>query len=237
VQPLDTQPGFRRRFRVTSKPGQVCADLEDDYHCMSVIITHEDGVATKVEGIMHRAPWTTCPGAQQVVAQTFTGVKLTEFAVRGAKKTNCTHLHDLATLAAAHANDTEPLTYDVLTSDPIDGTNHTELRRNGRTLHAWTMTNGKIVDPADMNGMTLFTIQPKLERLDNTGKEEVRILRWGTIIAHGRTLPLDKQSNASKIPPNCYTFQPAMAAQAKRVGVIRDFSEGVCEPLEDVKSG
>jgi hypothetical protein len=232
MQALDTLPGFRRRFRVTPKPGHVRADLEDDYHCMSVIITHENGIATAVEGIMHRAPWTTCPGAQRVVEQTFTGVKLTDFQARGKKKTNCTHLHDLATLAAAHASDTQTLTYDVLTSDPVDGTNHTELRRNGIIRHAWTMTNGKIVDPPDMNGMTLFTIQLKLERLDETGKEEVRVLRWGTIIAHGRTLPLENQSDASKIPPNCYTFQPAMAAQARRVGVIRDFSEGAVEPLE-----
>jgi hypothetical protein len=229
---LDTQPGFRRRFLVTPTPGQVRADLEDDYHCMSVTIIHENGVATAIQPAMHRAPWDTCPGAEAVLKQTFTGVKLTDFAVRGAKKSNCTHLHDLATLAAAHATDTTPLVYDVLTSDPEAGENRTELRRNGKTLHEWTLANGTIVAPADIAGMTLLTIQPFLERLDDAGREAVRILRWGTMIANGRTLPVEDQSDARQMPPNCYTFQPDIAARAERVGVIRDFSTGAAKPLD-----
>ncbi len=225
-------PGYRRRFLVTPKSGSVRADLEDDYHCMSVVIAHESGVATSVAGTMHRSPWSTCPGAEAVLRQTFTGVRLQDFAARGEKTSNCTHLHDLATLAAAHANDPVTLVYDVLTSDPVDGKIHTELRRNGETLHAWTLSGDQIVEPASLAGMTLFKIQPLLASLDEAGREAVRVLRWGSIIAHGRRIPLDQQSDASKVPPNCFTFQPAMAARAKRIGVIREFSTGDARPLD-----
>jgi hypothetical protein len=44
---------------------------------------------------------------------------------------------------------------------------------------------------------------------------------------------MDRQSDASRLPVgNCYTFQPRIAAAAKRVGVIRDFSVGTAEPLD-----
>jgi len=39
-------------------------------------------------------------------------------------------------------------------------------------------------------------------------------------------IPLSKQSDATKMPSNCFTFQPAMKIVAQRVGVIRDFSTG-----------
>jgi hypothetical protein len=45
-------------------------------------------------------------------------------------------------------------------------------------------------------------------------------------------IPLEKQSDASRMPPGCYTFQPHRAAQAKRVGAIREFSsEGAAQLL------
>ncbi|WP_324319522.1 DUF2889 domain-containing protein [Povalibacter sp.] len=79
------------------------ADVEDDFHCMSVTVRHSNGVATQIEAVMQRAPWTTCPGAVRQLQATFSGVALAAFAERGEKRENCTHLHDLATLAATHA--------------------------------------------------------------------------------------------------------------------------------------
>jgi len=110
---LDALPGFRRRFRVTPSEGSVIAAVEDDYHCMAVTLRHDGTRVTGVESVMERVPWTTCPGAPAVLAATFTGVALTDVAARGEKKTNCTHLHDLAVLAAAHAADDEPILYDL----------------------------------------------------------------------------------------------------------------------------
>jgi hypothetical protein len=63
-------------------------------------------------------------------------------------------------------------------------------------------------------------------------EEAAKVLRWATMVAHGRLIPMDEQSDATQMPPNCYTFQPARAAVAKRVGEIRDFSSGAAQPLE-----
>jgi hypothetical protein len=233
LSPPDDLPGFRRRFVVTPRDGCVRAALEDDYHCMSVVVHHACGIAISLEPAIHRAPWSTCPGAEARLRQTFTGAALNEFAARGEKQTNCTHLHDLATLAAAHAGDKEPLVYDIAVSDPVDGRNHTALRRNGVTVLSWTLAGFMIVEPAEAAGLHLMKLGPLLSRLDQAGQEAVRVLRWGTIIAHGRSIPLENQSDATRMPPNCYTFQPEMAARAKRVGIIRDFSHGGAEPLDD----
>ena len=229
---IDSLPGYRRRFVVTPGPGWVQSAMEDDFHCMVVLIRHDGSVATAVEPQMERAPWTTCPGAVEQLKQTFTGVRLDAFPERGEKQQNCTHLHDLALLAGAHAFDTQPLAYDILVSDPIDGLIRTELRRNGTPVLTWTLEDMTIVEPIDLAGQRLDALSPWIKTLDPIRQEEAKVLRWGTMIAHGRTIPIEEQSDATRMPPNCFTFQPHRAAVAVRVGKIRDFSTGQTQPLD-----
>lgn len=231
---LDQLPGFRRRFRVTPLAGSVRTEVEDDYHSMSVIVHHVEGIATSIVAIMHRAPWTTCPGAVQQLEQTFTGVRLSEFAERGEKRSNCTHLHDLATLGAAHAVDTQPLVYDILVSDSIEGRREAELRRNGVPVLRWTLAGFRLLEPTDLAGLTLDKLSPWIATLESQQQEEARVLRWGSMIANGRAIPLEQQSDAMRMPVgNCYTFQPQRQGEARRVGEIRDFSRGTAEPLAE----
>ncbi len=232
VPALDSLPGFRRRVRVTPAPNVVRAELEDDYHCMTVTLRHGQGVASEIDAVIHRAPWSTCPGAEAQLRRTFAGVPLAEFAERGEKQINCTHLHDLATLAAVHAADLAPLVYDIAVCDPVDGTRRAEVRRDGVTLFAWTLAGITILSPAAPAGQTLLKLGAFLETLDAPEREAAKLLRWGTLIANGRSIPMAQQSDASRMPPNCFTFQPAMAAQAMRIGVIKDFSGGGAQPLE-----
>lgn len=232
MAPLDALPGFRRRFRIKPAPGYVSAEVEDDYHHMGVVVRHQDGVAVAIEPNMVRAPWTTCPGAVRRLQETFTGVRLSEFPARGNKLTNCTHLYDLAILAAAHAADEAPLVYDILTSDPEDGQNRTELRRDGKTLLSWALKGFEISAPADLAGVSLDKLKPAQVSSDPKIQEAVRVLRWGTMIAHGRAIPLSEQSNAGRYPSNCYTFQPDNVTKARRVGEIKDFSAGEAQPLD-----
>jgi len=230
---LDNLPGFRRRFRVTPAPGVVRTEVEDDFHCMSVTVHHRDGVTTSIEPALERAPWSTCPGAVDQLKQTFSGVALVAFADRGEKRANCTHLHDLATLAATHALDSEPLVYDVLVSDPIAGRRDIELRRNGQAVLRWAQVDGRMVEPHELAGMTLDKLSPWIASLDPQQQEAARLLRWAAMIANGRTLPIERQSDASRMPAgNCYTFQPDRMVQAKRTGEIRDFSRGAAQPLQ-----
>jgi hypothetical protein len=230
---LDTLPGYRRRFRVVPGEGWVRSELEDDYHHMWVTLRHAGGVITAVEPEMVRAPWTTCPGALARLQQTFTGVALAEAPTRMSEKaTNCTHLHDLATLAAAHAGDRAALTYDILAEDPVNGRRRIELRRNGEAVMQWLEQDGRLIEPAEAAGLTLLQLKPFIEGLDAEGREQARILRWGAIVAHGRAIPLEDQSDATRMPPTCFTFQPETKVKARRVGEIRDFSASGEQPLE-----
>jgi hypothetical protein len=106
---LDDLPGFRRHIVISPGPGRVASDVEDDYHCMGIVLHYANGVATRVEAVLTRVPWTTCAGAPAVLEKTFAGIALDAFATRGEKLANCTHLHDLAVLAAAHTVAPNPL--------------------------------------------------------------------------------------------------------------------------------
>jgi Protein of unknown function (DUF2889) len=236
IQPLEQLPGFRRRFRITPGVGRVQAEVEDDYHCMSVIVHHDGATATAIESEMRRAPWTTCPGAVAQLEQTFTGVRLDAFAARGEKQANCTHLYDLAVLAAGHAFDEAQLVYDILVSDPVDGKRRAELRCNGATIVGWTEAGFRLVEPQELAGVKLGELRGWIEALDPQRQEAVRLLRWANMLANGRMIPLEKQSDASRMPAGCYTFQPQRAVQARRVGAIHDFSDGELEPLGEYET-
>ena len=58
------------------------------------------------------------------------------------------------------------------------------------------------------------------------------MLQWAGLVAHGRTIPLEQQSRAADLPPNCYSFQPERAAVAERIGLLRDFSQSPQAPLD-----
>lgn len=230
---LDDLPGFRRRFIVQPEPGQVRTAVEDDYHCMAVTLHHDGEVITRVEPDMRRAPWTTCPGAVARLVATFTGVALKDVPSRGEKQSNCTHLHDLAVLGAVHADDPGPSQFDILVSDPVDGRSDAELRKNDELVLAWTQEGHALAKPTELAGLSLFKLRPWIEALPAGQRDAARMLQWGAILAHGRTIPLEHQSDASRIPPNCYTFQPENAPYAIRVGEIIDFSDGKRQPLEE----
>jgi hypothetical protein len=225
-------PGFTRRIRITPAPGYVLSEVEDDYHHMSVAIHHDKEIAHTVNAVLTRAPWSTCPGAVGKCEQTFTGVALNAFSQRKDKSFNCTHLFDLALLAAAHAFDDIPLVYDVFVSDPIDGKRRAGIFRNGEFVLGWSDTNYKIVEPLELAGTKLNDMRSWIDALDPAQQEAARVLRWVSMIAHGRIIPMSKQSDASRMPPSCYTFQPERAAIATRIGRIMDFSDGSAQPLD-----
>lgn len=239
MKPADLKQvaGFRRRFRITPGEGQVCSEVEDDYHCMRVTLHHDGVTVSAVEAVMERAPWTTCPGAQQQLTETFTGLTLDSFGERGDKFSNCTHLYDLALLAADHALDSQGLEYDILVSDPIDGKRYAEIRLKEAILFSWTEKDFHLVEPEELSGIRLDKLGGWIRTLTPENQEVAKLLRWGNMIANGRGIPLQQQSDATRMPPNCYTFQPQRAVEAKRVGVIYDFSKGTQEPLEKGSTG
>ena len=224
--------GFWRRFRIDADASSVTTQLEDDYHCMAVRIEHRDGLAHTVHADLRRAPWTTCPGAAEQLRLTFEGAALTAFAGRGEKKRNCTHLHDLAVLGAAHAHDAAPSEIDALIEDPVDGVRQARLQVNGNEVLSWREARMTIVEPEPLAGLGLFELSDWIAAQPAQQAEWARLLRWANVIANGRQIPLHQQSDASKMPANCFSFQPARAAVAARIGRIRDFSQGLAQPLD-----
>jgi len=225
-------PGYRRRIRIEPRDGVVLAMLEDDMHCMAVTLRHAGGLVTAVEPVMARAPWTTCPGARAQLVATFAGQPLADVTAKREKRANCTHLHDLAVFAAAHVGD-RPLVYDVLVSDPREGERLLELRRDGAQLLLWREREGRMVAPESAAGLMLHQLRDWIATLPGELQEPARVLQWAGLVAHGRTIPIEQQSTATALPPNCYTFQPERAARAERVGELRDFNDGRAAPLDD----
>lgn len=224
--------GFRRWFRITPRADNVTAAVEDDFHCMAVTLVHDGTTVTAVDAVMDRWPWTTCPGATVELATTFTGTALSDVAKRGLKTTNCTHLYDLAIFAAAHAADAAPTRYDVFVGDAQHGRKHCEIRKNDAAILDWTMANDVLVAPESLAGTHLMQLRNWIATLDPATRESARILQSAALIAHGRDIPLAEQSDATRMPPNCFTFQPDRAKRAKRIGEILDFSEGGRAPLD-----
>lgn len=229
-------PGYRRRIMVQPGQGAVVASLEDDYHRMSVTLEHDGETVSAIVPVMERAPWTTCPGAVARLQETFAGRPLSEIEARREKKQNCTHLHDLAVLAAAHACDAGPLGYDVFASDPVGGTRILEIRRwDGWTMR-WIERDDILAAPPDIAGRTLFTLRDWIAALPEAEREAARLLQWASIVAHGRRLPREHMGIAGEMPANCYTFQPERIATARRIGKTIDFSKETAAPLDGLEA-
>jgi Protein of unknown function (DUF2889) len=228
-------PGYRRRIVIEPRPGACAALMEDDIHCLAVILRHDGTHVTAVEPRFERLPWTTCPGARDRLVATFSGLPLSEVTARRDKKQNCTHFHDMAVLAAAHAGDARRIVYDIAVSDPVEGLRILEIRRDGVLLHRWDEHDRQLVLPAGLAGQTLMTLRDWISGLPDPQQEAARLLQWAAIVAHSRIIPIEEQSVASDIPPNCYTFQPERAVHAVRNGQFREFSTGSAEPLAGFK--
>jgi len=107
------------------------------------------------------------------------------------------------------------------------------LRRDDNRMLGWVQVGDRIVEPQALAGVSFEQMRSWMDSLDPASQEAARLLRWGTILAHGRIIPWERQSDSSRLPVgNCYTFQPERITQAKRIGVIRDFSQGA-RPLEE----
>src|SRR5206468_2244694 len=121
--------GMRRVQMIDPRPGCVTAEVEDDYHRFFVELRHDGERITGVSTDAKRFPWTTCPAAGEHLAQRITGVALRDVEGREAPLSHCTHMLDLAIMAAAHAHATQPTLYEMLVDDPHDGARQAILRR------------------------------------------------------------------------------------------------------------
>ncbi|WP_380780971.1 DUF2889 domain-containing protein [Sphingomonas sp. R86520] len=219
-------PAFHRHVLITPGESAVRTWVEDDYHHMGVTLHHDGATIRGVEAEILRAPWSTCPGAVAQLEATFAGVALGAVATRGEKTINCTHLHDMAVIAAFHAHDATPTRYTIVVSDAVDGIRVAEIARDGIHVLRLVEQSGLIVEPAAALKGTLFQLGGWMALLEPAEREAARLLRWAAIIAHGRAIPMDRQSDATRMPATCFTFQEGRKQRAVRIGRIVDFSAG-----------
>jgi hypothetical protein len=231
---VQSPPGYRRRILIEPRHGAVAAMLEDDMHCLAVILRHDGEQVTSIEPDTMRMPWNTCPGAAAKLVETFLGQPLAEVTARRDKKQNCTHLHDLAVLAAAHAHDSGPLEYRIAASDPEAGRRILELDGSDGSHLRWEEQDGLLTAPEGAAGVHLMALREWIGTLPEQEREAARLLQWASLVAHGRTMPIEEQSDAAALPPNCFTFQSERAIHADRVGERLDFSESKRVPLADL---
>lgn len=231
-------PGYRRALRVEPGQGAVLAMLEDDLHAMAVRLLHDGERVVSVEPLMDRVPWTTCPGAIEALKTTFTGVALKDVSARRDKPLNCTHLHDLAVIAARHAMDERPLEYRISVSDPGDtrgGERVLEITRDGQRLHLWHEREGRFIEPYAIAGLTALTLRDWIARLQGDEQEAARLLQWASLVAHGRTMSDEQRHAALGVRANCFTMQPGRVEAARMANGLQDFSGAQCAPLDGLR--
>lgn len=156
--------GFWRRIIVAPGPGVVVAALEDDVHRFHLRLAHHDQIVTGVEAEVERFPWSSCTQAGDFLTERLVGRSFVELADEDARS-HCTHLLDLAGIAAAYAACTETVTFDLRVND----------RKQQRTT-AWLLIDEGVA------------LQWQLDGLDIVGPEAWADRNLKSLSAWGRTL-------------------------------------------------
>ena len=210
---LDSLPGFRRQIRLTPGQGVVSAAVMDNFHEMLVRITHDGAVITGFEAETRRAPFTLCPGAEAVARRSFVGLPLARALVPAEKSNNCTHLYDLAVLAAVHALDDAPLVYDVLVSDAgDDGLVLAEIRRDGVAVWQWALRDQVVVVP---EAGPLRSLRHWIATLTPEQAETARMLQWCCLMAAARQAKTVTEASTYHMALSCYAFGGEAADQPR----------------------
>ncbi|MDB5713651.1 MAG: hypothetical protein JWO15_1048 [Sphingomonadales bacterium] len=221
----DFGTGAARRVIRLAKPedGIVEGHLVDNYHEMRIRLRHADGVITGCEGDMIRFPTTLCPGAALVVRELI-GMRLdADLNDRMRMRRNCTHLYDLAALAAQHAR--RPQTariYEAIVPDDSGLPVTISVTCDDAIVHAWTTLAGQIIAPQSLKGLPLLRGFTRWASAMLTGDalEAAMILGKTCFIATVR--PFAPESSAGQpVRENvamvgaCYAYAPERMATAR----------------------
>jgi hypothetical protein len=225
-------PGFRRKIVLQPGEGWIGGALEDDMHRFHIRLDHAEGRITAVTAKAVRHPWSACPGATDFIARELTGELLVDAAKRDPFQ-HCTHLFDLAVLAAAHAGDTEPTRFDMLVADKVEGRATATLAENGVETLCWQL-DGTMIAGAGKDLRQLSKWKLELPRQE---AQWATVLRRAVYVSGARQyVPPPNNPTASESPERmgvCFNYQlPQAETSHRRPNWHRDFSESGREPLE-----
>lgn len=215
---VESLPGFRRQIRLTPAQGQTSAAVMDDFHQMVVTITHDGHAITGFASQTLRAPFTLCPGAGEAARRTFVGLPLARALAPSEKPNNCTHLYDLAALAAAHAGDGRAMVYDVAISDPMaerDGLVLAQISRDGDVVWQWRLRRDGVIAPEVIAGRHLRELRHWIATLAPAEAEAARMLQWCCLMAQARLVDTVTEESTAHMALSCYAFGGEAADQPR----------------------
>jgi hypothetical protein len=242
ILPLRSDYGggvYRRRIRLLAERGLVRGSLVDDFHDFSVRLEHDGARVAKLEGVAHRIPWVTCPAAAVPLAL-LEGMPLTRSLRAIARHTDpraqCTHLFDLASLAASFAASRQVRRlYELAVPDRVGARTQASLSRDGSPLLRWEIDGARIEDPPPFAGRSLAGggFLDWLEASQDADlAEAAQVLRRAVVISYGRRFDFDRVPDArtfhNQASGACFTFHPERVAQGIRIlGSVRDWTAGL----------
>lgn len=226
-------PALRRAVLVDPQPGKVRAFVEDDFHHFEIELAHDGTIITDVAATTIRHPWTTCAGAAPVLVEKLRGVALRQAAGFDSPLTHCTHLYDLALLAASKAGGDSPELFRMFVADRVDGRREAMIDRNGAPAITWHLDAETILPPHAQAGRNLRQLKHWAAELEPEEREAALLLRRAVFISIGRTFDPDTQDDVPNPPPGaCFTHQPEnYEPEARFRGSRRDFTHADHGPL------
>ena len=255
---------FRRTIRVTGRPGEMRAELEDDYHRFAVDLSHDGEKVLGVRGEGIRTPYDTCrlaPSALSVLEGLPLQPYASDFVRLSNSRAQCTHMFELAALAGSHAlRNVYSATYAVEAPYPLAETpTPVVLRRDGEMMLAWQVrrppapgadslsperivAGDEIVSPPPFAGRQIRSLLPwARETLSPEMFDAVWIFRRAIQISSARVMDLDAEGVDmaallfSRKTGDCFTFQEEKRATTHRVrGSTLDFTERPDGLLKDL---
>lgn len=231
---------FRRRVRVRAAPGHVAVELEDGNHGFRLRMWHDADRINTVELEPMRIPFNTCAEAARPLTRAV-GHRLDEGAAvlrdRLVPSENCTHMHDMLVLAAAHAashrgEEVVIRQYDMAVEDERAGVMRASVRCNGETVHEWDIANHEIVSPTPLAGrpaMRGFHAWAS-ECFADMPLEAAIALQRAYFVAQSRRFsfePAALNPGAADGMPHgaCYSYNRGVVERALRSdGTVRDFT-------------
>jgi hypothetical protein len=225
-------PGLWRRIVLQPAAGWIGGALEDDMHRFHIRLDHVGGRITAVAAKAVRHPWSACPGAAGFIAKELTGAPLADVARRDPSQ-HCTHLLDLAIVAAAHAGDAAPTRFDMRVTDRAEGRTTAALCENGEEKLVWRLDGTVIAG----SGCDLRQLSRWKHDLPAREAEWATLLRRAVFVSGARqyVAPSAEQTaamNAGRMGV-CFNYQLPQAEESTRTpNWHRDFSMSGRVPLE-----
>ncbi len=230
-------PGLWRRIVLLPGPqipggGWIGGALEDDMHRFHIRIDHAAGRVTRVVGKAVRHPWSACPGAAAFIAKDLAGQLLGDVGRRDPAQ-HCTHLYDLAILAAAHAADTAPTRFDMTVADRVEGRTTAALAQDGIEKLRWRLDDTRIAD----SDRDLRRLSQWKQDLPAQEAEWATLLRRAVFVSGARNYLAPSLEQTAVMNQGrmgvCFNYQlPQAEASTRTPDWQRDFSQSGHQPLE-----